>query len=55
MRLLGALVLAVALAGCETVENPVTGKAERTVMDVRSEFAEGLKALPQVVAVYGEY
>jgi predicted Zn-dependent protease len=54
-RLLCALALAGALIGCETVENPVTGKAERTVMDERSEIAEGLKAHPLVVAEYGEY
>ena len=52
---LGALMLAAALAACETVENPVTGKAERTVMDERSEIAEGAKAHPQVLAEYGEY
>ena len=52
---LGALMLAAALAACETVENPVTGKAERTVMDERSEVAEGQKAHPQVLAEYGQY
>ena len=52
---LGALMLAAVLAGCETVENPVTGKAERTVMDERSEVAEGQKAHPQVLAEYGQY
>ena len=43
------------LPGCATVENPVTGKAERTVMDVESEIAEGKKAHPQVLAAFGEY
>jgi predicted Zn-dependent protease len=43
------------LPGCATVENPVTGKAERTVMDERSEIAEGQKAHPQVLATFGEY
>jgi predicted Zn-dependent protease len=43
------------LPACATVENPVTGKAERTVMDVESEIAEGKKAHPQVLAVFGEY
>jgi predicted Zn-dependent protease len=50
-----ALLVAAALAGCETVENPVTGKAERSVMDEASEIAEGAKAHPAVVAEYGEY
>jgi predicted Zn-dependent protease len=55
------LLIAVCLAttallpGCATVENPVTGKTERTVMDVQSEIAEGKKAHPQVLAAFGEY
>ena len=50
-----ALSAATALfAACTTVENPVTGKAERTVMDVQSEVAEGKKAHPQIVTEYGE-
>ncbi|MGH8726603.1 MAG: M48 family metalloprotease [Burkholderiales bacterium] len=55
------LLIAVCLAttallpGCATVENPVTGKVERTVMDERSEIAEGKKAHPQVLAAFGEY
>lgn len=49
------LALAFALCACTTtVENPVTGKAERTVMDERSELAEGRKAHQQVLAEYGE-
>jgi predicted Zn-dependent protease len=49
------LTLAVALCACTTtVENPVTGKAERTVMDERAELAEGRKAHQEVVAEYGE-
>jgi predicted Zn-dependent protease len=54
MRL--ALVpLAIALAcGCTTtVQNPVTGEAERTVMDERSEIEEGRKAHQEVLAEYG--
>ena len=43
------------LPGCATVTNPVTGKAERTVMDERSEIAEGAKAHPQILAEFGEY
>lgn len=42
-----------AAAGCSTVENPVTGRAERTVMDERSEIEEGRKAHEQVIAEYG--
>jgi hypothetical protein len=45
----------VLLAGCATVTNPVTGKAERTVMDERSEMAEGAKAHPQILAEFGEF
>ncbi len=45
----------VLLPGCATVENPVTGKTERTVMDERSELAEGAKAHPQILAEFGEY
>ena len=41
-------------AACSTVENPVTGRAERTVMDERSEVAEGRKSHEQVLAEYGE-
>lgn len=43
------------LAACATVTNPVTGQAERTVMDERSEIAEGAKAHTQVLAEYGVY
>jgi predicted Zn-dependent protease len=47
--------LAAALCACTTaVENPVTGKTERTVMDERTELAEGRKAHQEVVAEYGE-
>ena len=51
-----ALSLASAgLLACSSVENPVTGRTERTVMDERSEIAEGAKAHQQVLADYGEY
>ncbi|HUG25281.1 M48 family metalloprotease [Piscinibacter sp.] len=50
-----ALGLAAALVGCETVENPVSGKVERTVMDERAEITEGQKAHPQILAEFGEY
>ncbi len=56
-RLLIALGIttSVLLAGCATVENPVTGKSEHTVMDEKSEMAEGAKAHPQILAEFGEY
>ena len=55
-RLLFALCFVTALLpGCATVQNPVTGKAEHTVMDERSEMAEGAKAHPQILAEFGEY
>lgn len=57
MRLvLASLTLSLAAllaSGCATVENPVTGRAERTVMDVPTEIAEGRKAHPQILAEYG--
>ncbi|MEZ5645451.1 MAG: M48 family metalloprotease [Burkholderiaceae bacterium] len=44
------------LAGCgTTVVNPVTGEAERTVMDERAELAEGRKAHEEVLKEYGVY
>ena len=57
MRLLIALglVAIVFVPGCATVENPVTGKKEHTVMDEKSEMAEGAKAHPQILAEFGEY
>ena len=51
----GWLTLACAaslLAGCASVTNPVTGERERTVMDERSEVAEGRKAHEQVLKEY---
>jgi predicted Zn-dependent protease len=49
------LVIIAALAGCgTTVQNPVTGKAERTVMDERSEIAAGQEQHKQVLAEFGE-
>jgi predicted Zn-dependent protease len=45
-----------ALAGCgTTVVNPVTGEAERTVMDEATEIAEGAKAHKQVIQDEGVY
>ena len=42
------------VAGCatSTVTNPVTGRAERSVMDEATELAEGRKAHQQVLAEY---
>lgn len=57
-RLLASTLLLAAslLAGCgSTVVNPVTGQAERTVMDERTELAEGKKAHEQVLKEYGVY
>lgn len=50
-----ALLIATALlGGCgSTVVNPVTGQAERTVMDERMELAEGKKAHEGVLKEYG--
>jgi predicted Zn-dependent protease len=48
------LALAAALAAaCATVENPVTGRAERTVMDENQELAVGREQHQQVLAEYG--
>ncbi len=55
--LVWALTLALTggLAGCGTrAVNPVSGQSERTVMDERSELAEGQKAHQQVLEAYGE-
>ena len=51
-----ALLAATLLAACGTrVVNPVTGRAERSVMDETTEIAEGKKAHQQVLAEYGAY
>jgi predicted Zn-dependent protease len=51
-----ALLSTALLLGCgTTVVNPVTGRAERTVMDEATEIAEGRKAHAQVLAEYGAY
>ncbi|MBI5721714.1 MAG: M48 family metalloprotease [Burkholderiales bacterium] len=48
-----ALALALALGGCGTpVRNPVTGETERTVMDERTEIAEGAKGHQEVLKAY---
>jgi predicted Zn-dependent protease len=51
-----ALLTAALLTACgTTVVNPVTGQAERTVMDERAEVAEGQKAHQEVLQEYGVY
>jgi len=53
---LPALVLAGLLAACgTTVVNPVSGRAERTVMSEADELAEGRQAHARVLAEYGRY
>jgi predicted Zn-dependent protease len=55
-RVLPLLMAASMLAACGTeVINPVTGRAERTVMDEQAEIAEGQKAHQQVLQEYGVY
>lgn len=50
------LLAACLLTACGTqVVNPVTGRAERTVMDEPAEIAEGAKAHQQVLQEYGAY
>ncbi|MBL8387328.1 MAG: M48 family metalloprotease [Hydrogenophaga sp.] len=52
--LVAAVALTAVLSGCgTTVVNPVTGQAERTVMDERAELAEGKKAHAEVLKEYG--
>jgi predicted Zn-dependent protease len=54
--LLAPLLLASTLiTGCATVTNPVSGLAERTVMDEKAEIAEGEKGHQQVLKEYGAY
>lgn len=44
------------IAGCgTTIVNPVTGQAERTVMDEPAEIAEGRKGHEEVLKTYGVY
>lgn len=54
-RVLPMALAAALLAGCATVTNPVTGQRELTVMDERSEIAEGRKAHEVVLQDYGVY
>jgi predicted Zn-dependent protease len=48
-----AVALLAACASTTKVTNPVTGRAESTVMDEATEVAEGKKAHQQVLAEYG--
>ncbi|MBY0234876.1 MAG: peptidase, partial [Burkholderiaceae bacterium] len=51
--LAAAAAAALFLSGCGSVMvNPVTGQAERSVMDEASEIAEGKKAHAQVLQEY---
>ncbi|RZU02994.1 M48 family metalloprotease [Rivibacter subsaxonicus] len=50
---LGAIPLALLLAACTSVTNPVSGQRELTVMDEQAEIAEGKKAHAGVLAEYG--
>jgi predicted Zn-dependent protease len=51
-----ALLTATLIAGCgTTVVNPVTGQAERTVMDEAAEVKAGQQAHQQVLQEYGRY
>ena len=54
-RVLLMALAAALLTGGATVTNPVTGQQERTVMDERSEIAEGRKAHEEVLQEYGVY
>lgn len=47
------LLAAALLAACASVTNPVTGQRELTVMDEKSEIAEGAKAHEDVLEEYG--
>src|SRR3990167_1418306 len=50
------LLASALLASCgSTVVNPVSGQAERTVMDERAEVEEGAKGHQQVLQEYGVY
>jgi predicted Zn-dependent protease len=53
VTLLAAAALLAACASTTTVTNPVSGRAERTVMDEATEVAEGKKAHEQVLAEFG--
>jgi len=52
-RSLLPLLTAALLAACASVTNPVTGQRELTVMDEKSEIAEGVKAHHEVIKEYG--
>jgi predicted Zn-dependent protease len=53
--LLTVLLAAALAAACTTVQNPVSGRPELTVMDEKSEIAEGQKSHKEVLSEYGAY
>lgn len=56
LKLPSLLLASLLLSACgTTVVNPVSGQAERSVMDESTEIAEGAKAHQQVLQEYGVY
>jgi hypothetical protein len=56
IKLPSLLLASLLLSACgTTVVNPVSGQAERSVMDERTEIAEGAKGHQQVLQEYGVY
>jgi predicted Zn-dependent protease len=56
LKLPSLLLASLLLSACgTTVVNPVSGRAERSVMDESSEIAEGAKGHQQVLQEYGVY
>ena len=56
VRLVSWVAVAVLLAGCgATVQNPVTGQKERTVLDEKAELALGQREHQQVLQEYPVY
>ena len=47
------LLATLLLAACASVTNPVSGQRELTVMDEKTEIAEGAKAHQEVIKEYG--
>ena len=56
LKLPSLLLASLLLSACgTTVVNPVSGQAERSVMDESTEIAEGAKGHQQVLQEYGVY
>ena len=56
LKLPSLLLVSILLTACgTTMVNPVTGQAERTVMDESAEVSEGAKAHQSVLQDYGVY